>query len=207
MRGSFSRRARFLTWLACGLLCAASAWAGPERPSGKWEKLDGSRLIPALGNDGDSFHVSYRGREYLFRLCYVDTPEGEHLHWLADRLQDQQKYWGITRKELFRQAEAARQFSLEKLSFPFTVWTDWQDAKGNSSIPRYFAVVETRSGDLAELLVAAGLARVYGYMPQHPHGFRGPTVMSRLRGLEAIAFRKRLGAWKNTTRNAPPRRG
>lgn len=175
-----------------------------EKNSGKWEKLEGCRLIAAPGNDGDSFHVSHRGKNYLFRLCYVDTPEGEYFSEMKNRLRDQQEYFQISREELFRLAEEAKRFSAAKLAGGFTVWTDWQDAQGASSIPRFFGVIETRTGDLAELLVSFGLARVYGYMPRHPKGQSGSVYMDKLRTLEKAAFGKRTGAWRYSTRKAPP---
>ena len=200
-RSFLSPRAFFATFLFfAGVLFPDSIRAA----GGKWEKLEGCRFIEGRGNDGDSFHVSHNGRAYIFRLCYVDTPEDEFFHWLKKRLTEQQEYWKISREELFRISREATKFTARELSGKFTVWTDWHDAKGNSSEPRYFAVVQSPSGDLAELLGARGLARVHGYMPAHPHGKSGPAVMRRLREVEKTAFRKKLGAWKNSKRQAPP---
>jgi len=41
----------------------------------KWETLVDCKLKNNSFNDGDSFHVSHKGKEYIFRLYFVDTPE------------------------------------------------------------------------------------------------------------------------------------
>lgn len=188
------------------LLCLGVVTASASTASRKWERLENCRLVASIGNDGDSFHVQHQGRTYVFRLCYVDTPEGSHFHWLETRLREQEDYWKISRNELFKTAEIAADFSRNQLSRGFTVRTNWHDAKGSGAEKRFFALIETPKGDLAELLVANGLARVYGYMPPHPDGKNGPAIMSRLRGLEDLAFHKKLGAWKTSKRRSPPAR-
>ena len=42
---------------------------------GDWITLENCRLVPSAANDGDSFHVSVNGKEYIFRLYLVDAPE------------------------------------------------------------------------------------------------------------------------------------
>jgi hypothetical protein len=39
-------------------------------PEGKWEVLEGCRLITNGVADGDSFHMLHQGREYVIRLIY-----------------------------------------------------------------------------------------------------------------------------------------
>jgi hypothetical protein len=58
-----------LIWIAL-LLPIEKAGASSD-----WVTLENCRLIPNPANDGDSFHVSADGKEYLFRLYFVDAPE------------------------------------------------------------------------------------------------------------------------------------
>jgi len=164
-----------------------------------WNTLRGCRLIPNPFNDGDSFHVRHGDREYLFRLCYVDCPETADMKEFRERTAGQAKYWGLRSGDVFFVGELARDFTLAALANGFTVRTNWKDARGQSRKNRYFAVIETPAGDLAELLVAAGLARVYGYMPSHPVTRKsGPDTMNRLRAIEREARAEKRGAWSGS---------
>jgi len=40
-----------------------------------WQELTGCKFAEQDFNDGDSFHVKHKGKEYIFRLYFVDTPE------------------------------------------------------------------------------------------------------------------------------------
>ena len=40
-----------------------------------WVTLQGGHFLVKRANDGDSFHISVAGKEYIFRLYFVDTPE------------------------------------------------------------------------------------------------------------------------------------
>jgi endonuclease YncB( thermonuclease family) len=40
-----------------------------------WITLQGGHYLLNRPNDGDSFHVSVEGHEYIFRLYFVDAPE------------------------------------------------------------------------------------------------------------------------------------
>lgn len=40
-----------------------------------WITLENCRLVPNAANDGDSFHVSVNGKEYIFRLYLVEPAE------------------------------------------------------------------------------------------------------------------------------------
>ncbi|MFV0336739.1 MAG: thermonuclease family protein [Chthoniobacterales bacterium] len=166
----------------------------------EWETLEGCRLLPNKYNDGDSFHIKHNGKEYIFRLCYVDAAETDNSFKL--RTSDQAKYWKIYKKELYILGEYAKQRSEKLLKEPFTVKTDWTDARGNSQLPRYFAVIETEYGDLGEILVKEGLVRIYGYTPRYPGGLSSKSYVERLRDFEEVAKEKKVGAWlgkKNIT--------
>jgi endonuclease YncB( thermonuclease family) len=184
--------------LAAIFLNGISAVASADRksPVTQWVTLSGCRLLPNKYNDGDSFHVVHGGREYLSRLCYVDTPETSAHKEFVKRTSDQAKYWKILKRDLFTLADEASAFSAAQLAAPFTVMTQWEDARGASQMPRYFAVVRTASGkDLAEELVSNGLARVYGFVPALPGGKSPQDVRKKLDALEAAAKAKGTGAW------------
>ena len=61
---------------------------------GKWVTMENCTLVTNASNDGDSFHVRVKRKEYIFRLYFVDSPETDAT--LADRLDEQAKYFGIT---------------------------------------------------------------------------------------------------------------
>lgn len=166
------------------------------RTSG-WEVLEGCRLLSRSGNDGDSFHVMHNGKEYIFRLYYVDTAE-TNLSYPA-RVADQARYFGISTEDTLRLGKEAVGFTARILSkAPFTVVTQWTDARGNSRLPRHYAFVITDDGDLDELLTAEGLVRVYGMKIDSGYGTQKQRVLKQL---ELEAKRDKLGAW-GVDRNA-----
>lgn len=159
--------------------------------TGGWTVLEGCRLLKRSGNDGDSFHVQHEGKEYIFRLYYVDTPEKDLS--FPDRVRDQARYFGLDEDDTLRLGKEAAQFTDRILSRGvFTVVTKWEDARGNSRLPREYAFVITPDGDLDELLIAEGLVRLYGMRVDGGYGSQKLHVLKRL---EAEAKRDRLGAW------------
>ena len=84
------------------------------------------------------------------------------------RLIEQAKYFGITVPQAIEVGQAAKEFTQEKLSEPFTVFTHMSDAMGQSRLERFYAFVETKEGDLGEQLVRNGLARSYGFKTAPP---------------------------------------
>ncbi len=201
------RRLAFATVAAtvCGLFAhpglAADAEIRRNAPQENWVTLAGCRLEPSDYNDGDSFHVTQGGKRFLFRLCFVDTPETAVHRELKQRINDQAKYWGVGKRVLYRIADEATAFTTEKLSRPFTVYTRWDDARGASQMPRYFAVVRTADGeDLAAALVSAGLARIYGFAPPRlPDGKSPDAMWKHLEELEATAKKQKVGAWADSS--------
>lgn len=157
----------------------------------EWTVLQDCKLIPRDGNDGDSFHVRHDGKEYIFRLYYVDCAETSLAY--PDRVRDQAEYFHITEKEALDAGIAAEKFTEKLLSAePFTVVTKWEDARGNSKLPREYAFVVTPQGDLDELLAAEGLVRVYGMKTE---GNLGERKQETLKRLEQEARREGAGAW------------
>jgi DNA uptake protein ComE-like DNA-binding protein len=180
-----------------GLLAVAIVWAAPvdvgARDSKDWIVLENCRLISNPANDGDSFHASAGAREYIFRLYMVDAPETDEMN--PARLVEQAKYFGITVPQAIEVGQAAKEFTREKLSQPFTVFTRMSDAMGQSRLERFYAFVQTKEGDLGEQLVRNGLARNYGFKAAPP-GLRNSRLeVEKLRQLEDDAKQEKIGGW------------
>jgi DNA uptake protein ComE-like DNA-binding protein len=149
--------------------------------------------VPNAANDGDSFHVRAGGKEYIFRLYFVDAPETDTR--LPERVAEQAKYFNVSAQQILRIGLEAEQFTRQKLAQPFTVRTCKQDARGRSRRKRYFAFVQTEKADLGEQLVANGLARIYGAASEGP-GMNAPEVEWRkLERLERKAKQQKIGGW------------
>ena len=173
-------------WSATVDLCARGQ-------SKRWIVLKNCRLIPNPANDGDSFHVVAGGKEYLFRLYLVDAPETDEM--TPRRLVEQAKYFSITVPQAIEVGRAAKDFTQQKLSHPFTVFTHMSDAMGQSRLERFYAFVETKEGDLGEQLVRNGLARCYGFKAAPPGLTSSRIEVEKLRQLEDKAKQEELGAW------------
>jgi len=75
-------------------------------------------------------------------------------------------------------------------------YTRWRRALGRSALWRYYAIVITSDGkDLNELLVSAGLARIYGTRTPLPDGRDSREYLAHLRELEAEEKAAKRGAW------------
>jgi DNA uptake protein ComE-like DNA-binding protein len=161
--------------------------------SKEWIVLKDCRLIPNPANDGDSFHVSAGPKEYLFRLYFVDTPETDEM--TPGRLVQQAKYFAITVPQAIEAGRAAKEFTRQKLSEPFTVFTHMSDAMGQSRLERFYAFVQTSEGDLGEQLVRNGLARNHGFKAAPP-GLKSSRIeLQKLQQFEDQARQEKIGAW------------
>jgi DNA uptake protein ComE-like DNA-binding protein len=169
------------------------ARSGPK----EWIILKDCRLIPNPANDGDSFHVSVGPKEYLFRLYLVDAPETDEM--TPRRLVEQAKYFAITVPQAIEVGRAAKEFTGQKLSEPFTVFTHMHDAMGQSRLERFYAFVQTNQGDLGEQLVRNGLARIYGFKAAPPGLRTSQEELAKLQQLEDQAKQERIGAWGIST--------
>jgi DNA uptake protein ComE-like DNA-binding protein len=178
--------------LALALVCAVPIDAG-ARESKDWIVLENCRFILNPADDGDSFHVSVGTKEYIFRLYMVDAPETDAL--TPGRLVEQAKYFGITVPQAIEVGEAAKEFTRQKLSEPFTVFTRMSDAMGRSKLERFYAFVQTREGDLGEQLVRNGLARNYGYKAVPPGLKNSREEVEKLQQLEDEAKAEKIGGW------------
>jgi DNA uptake protein ComE-like DNA-binding protein len=184
LNGSLSQR----------LLIFLLSFVAVARADEQWVTYKGCLYLPNAANDGDSFHVRAAGREYIFRLYFVDAPETDLS--IPDRVAEQAKYFHATIQEALQIGIEAQRFTRQKLSRPFTIRTCKQDAQGRSRRPRYFAFVQTDSADdLGEQLIANGLARVYGAATGLP-GMRTPEgEWRKLEQLERKAKKQKIGGW------------
>lgn len=185
--------------LACGLSLGTSGLQAqqqrqPGSTEARWERLEGCRLLPDAFLDGDSFHALRGDREYAFRLYFVDAPEGDPA--LADRVHDQAVYFGISVTNVPHAAKLAADFTRRFLGTnEFTVLTRWQNAMGRGRLARFYAVVFVNNSNLAEALVANGLARIHGLRANWPGGPRSATFLNQLKNLELAAREQQRGVW------------
>src|SRR5205814_3920471 len=111
------------------------------------------------------------------------------------RLIEQAKYFSITVPQAIEVGRAAKDFTQEKVSQPFTVFTHMSDAMGQSRLERFYAFVQTKEGDLGEQLVRNGLARNFGYKAVPP-GLRNSRLeVEKIQELEDEAKQETIGGW------------
>jgi len=192
-----------LLWVALGcfglgLTVSPALFAQQQRGvngiEAKWEVLERCRMVTNAVVDGDSFRVLHWGREYIFRLYFVDSPESDAS--LDERAKDQAAYFGISPKDIPRAGKLASQFTRETLTDKeFTVITRWQNAMGRSRLARFYAVVLVDGKNLAEEIVANGHARIYGLRANWPDGPRSTTFINQLKNLELKAREQKRGVW------------
>ena len=167
--------------------------AAPVRAGGRWYTYENCRLMTNAYQDGDSFHVRTRSAELVFRLYFVDAPECDASY--PDRVQEQAEYWHISTNQTLALGRQATAFTRDFLKKRFTVHSRREDAMGRSEHQRFYAVVKTDDADLAEALVARGLARIYGMPADLPDGTSSGKEFGKLRGLERAARKQGLGGW------------
>lgn len=186
---------RKLIWI--GLLVWAVGWTEPALAK-KWRVMEGCTLIEDPANDGDSFHVRWKSRHYIFRLYFVDTPESERS--LPERIAEQAAYFGLDEDTTVQIGKEAAKFTARFLADGFSILTQREDARGRSERQRFYGIVKNARGeDLAEALVANGLARIFGVDKDIPDDVQSTTFVRRLKGLELQAKNNRLGAWTPLT--------
>ena len=166
-----------------------------------WVELSPCRLAMSDYSDGDSFHVVCRGRNYHFRLYFVDCPETDTR--IPERVTEQGRAFGIDEKKIIAAGENAHAFTRHFLSEDFKVLTKWEDARGSSKKQRFYAIVMVNDKDLATELVRNGWARVYGKPTDFPDQPNRWLILKKLRQLESQARASQLGAFSNTELQLP----
>lgn len=192
-RFSIFPRVGLTALIGIAVLWTAAVDVPARSGSREWIILKNCRLIPNPANDGDSFHVSVGPNEYLFRLYFVDAPETDEM--TPGRLVDQAKYFAITVPQAIEVGRVAKEFTRQKLSEPFTVFTHMSDAMGQSRLERFYAFVQTKDGDFGEQLVRNGLARNYGFKAVPPGSSDLRLEIEKLRQFENEARDEKIGAW------------
>jgi competence ComEA-like helix-hairpin-helix protein len=164
-----------------------------SRATAEWVDLEGCRIAENASNDGDSFHVKHGGREYVFRLYFVDAPETSEL--IPSRVIEQAEAFGAPKEKVLKAGKRAGDFTDKQLNRKFKVTTRWEDARGMTAGGRHYAFVETGNGeDLGELLVAAGWARSFG-MKAATKASTAARLQERYDRLEKKARRSKVGIW------------
>src|SRR5438552_14563603 len=155
------------------LTVSVVALAKTAPPAQPFHRIDGCMYKPQHWDDGDSFHVILPDqKELIFRLYFVDAPEEERVY--GDRIAKQAAYFGISPDSAIEVGREASKFTKQELAKPFMIYTRWRRTLGRSALWRYYAIVITAEGkDLNELLVSAGLARIYGRRTPLPDGRDG----------------------------------
>jgi endonuclease YncB( thermonuclease family) len=206
----FKRRRRRRGPLWTLLLVAAAIWQlwqhglpPPDAPrrSGPaataFESLQGARLLPYGGNDGDSFKVEHRGLSHHFRLYFADCAETHRNAKNADRVRDQGRaFGGLDEARTLALGREAVQFTRSLLQAGgFVIHTRWQRVYDSN---RFYAFITFPDGeDLSEKLVRAGLARIHTTGTTLPDGRSARQFEARLRSLEHEARTARRGAWRH----------
>ncbi len=98
--------------------------------------------------------MSAGAKEYLFRLYFVDAPETDEM--TPRRLVEQAKYFSVTVPQAIEIGRAAKDFTQEKLSQPFTVFTHMSDAMGQSRLERFYASLRPKKAIWASSWCAMG---------------------------------------------------
>ncbi len=175
------------------LLIFSFSISADSKKEKKWQKLENCKYLENKANDGDSFHVEC-GKEYLFRLYFIDTPESEES--LPERIKEQASYFGISPEQSLKLGNVAASFTEKNLSGKeLTIWTKWSDALGRSKMKRYYALVYLEKKDYNEMLIKNGLARIHGYRTKLPNGKESKNYLSELKILEDKAKKGKRGGW------------
>jgi DNA uptake protein ComE-like DNA-binding protein len=193
----------FVCLLTLGLQSAIYTATASNKPAlSAWEALEECRLVESTVNDGDSFKVAHKDKEFIIRLYYVDCPETYDTY--MDRLRDQARYFSIPESTVISHGKTAKVYTQQFLNRGFTVMTRWEDARGCGEEKRYFGIVRKNNQLLSTELVREGLARIYG-MPTKgnwPGGFTPQIYLEQLKQYERIARQKKKGIWSNAQNSA-----
>lgn len=159
----------------------------------KWRTLKRCTLIANPANDADSFHVRHGKKEYFVRLLFVDAPETDMR--FPERVREQAEWFGTTPEVALHYGKVATDYTAACLQKPFTLYTQFVDARGGSREKRIFAMVKTGDRYLCEQLVEQGLVRIYGFRRDLPDGTSDRRFSQRLEALEKDAKMKKAGLW------------
>jgi endonuclease YncB( thermonuclease family) len=173
----------------------------------EWETLKNCRLVPNEYNDGDSFRVMHKEREYIFRLYFADTPESDNS--FPERVAEQAAHFGITSERAIAVGVEAKLAVEQLLERPFNVVTRWQDGGGWSKMKRQYAfiLIDGKDGqkmdDLSSVLIARGLARAHGSKVTPPYSTLTATQhMEKYKEIEKGAREAKKGGWDDRVKES-----
>lgn len=163
-------------------------------------------LVSDSGNDGDSFRVRCEdGQVRHLRLYFVDAPETSVKRYAdgntnVKRLGYQAEYFGgLSQEETVEIGQEARAWVRERLAAAetFAVATRGEEVYDSG---RIYALVRVSMPDgserwLHELLVEAGLVRIYTMGTDLPDGTSRSAQKRRLHLIEQDARAAKKGAW------------
>lgn len=203
-------KARVGVWAPVWLVLLLACLFHGAVSAAELQRFDGVQLELTDWADGDSFRVRFLdGSQHTLRLYAVDCLE-LHVSDRTDarRLRAQRRYFGITNyggsvveSVTLAKSLGARATSRVRrlLQAPFTVHTSFADGGGDGNYKRIYGFVTMADGrDLAEVLVADGLARAYGVYRRTPSGLSRDESRARLKDIELQAAGRRRGAWAYT---------
>ncbi len=164
-------------------------------------RLDGVQLREHRHNDGDSFHVIHQGRDYEFRLYFVDTPESRYKTYRGGRnngkrLDDQARYFGLSRDQVVKVGAHASTVTAAILSRgPFTIFTHFEPVFDSE---RFYAFVKPAKQNqwLFQTLIDQGLARIHTKGTKTPNGVSWQDTRRELKNREERAKQKKVGGWQ-----------
>jgi competence protein ComEA len=165
------------------------------------QKLENVKLVESAANDGDSFIVEAGEERLHLRLYYVDCPEIKaDRDALKRRVREQSRYFGLVDpQKMIEFGKQARQFTMDQLTEPFTVYTSYAKTPGGAASRRIYAFVVTSEGEyLDRLLVKMGLARPVGKARRTPDDIHHEEMIEQMRDMEASAIWRRRGIWGET---------
>lgn len=176
------------------VILATCSFVLPADAAKKWRAKEDCTLIANGANDGDSFHVRIGRRHYIIRLLWVDAPETDNRY--PERVAEQAAYFGISPADAIKVGKEAARFTQDFLSRqPFTVYTQFADARGSSGRDRDYGIVKSGDTYLMDALVSNGLARIHGMEAVPEDGPSESVLRMRLKGFENDAKRNKRGAW------------
>lgn len=185
---------------ATAAACIHNALIAAPREAGVWQVLHGCQLVNTANNQGDRVKVQHANQEFTIQLYFVDSPQADHSD--INRVRDQARYFALSETAIIAAGKRARQLSTRFLQGPFTVITQWQDARFNQD-PSYFGLIQKDSKLLSTTLVQHGAARIYGMPTQSswPGGLTPRAYLTQLKYHERIAQSTAAGIWTEA-RNA-----
>ena len=173
-----------------------------------YEVLLNCELVESRTNDGHTFRVLHRGKEYVFRLYFVEALESTLNN--PDRIRRQTEYFNyISSEQLLKTGNEARELALKSLrDRPFTVFTQWEKALNSH---RYHGFIQLTLPDqsrrfLSEILTHRGFATITAKGDKLPNGVNEEMFRDHLMRLETEAQKAKIGAWRQSapSRSAHP---